>query len=68
MDEVWNPVVVGQDPTQGLRQGVEEFGAAFAAKCEPDGKVICTAPADTEETPEVGVDGEDFEGAGDIGF
>ena len=68
MDEEWNPMVVRQDPTEGFRQGVEEFRAAFATEDEPNGEVLRTTPAEAEEMPEVGVDREDFESTGDVCF
>ena len=63
----WIPWLLDRIQQRASDRVLKSLGC-FATKGEPHSKVICTTPADSEETPEVRVDREDFESTGDVCF
>lgn len=68
MKNGWDSDNVQQDPTKSLGEGIEDAWATSAPESEADGEVELGLPPDAEHVPLGRMNGNDFEGIGDVCF
>ena len=57
-----------QDPAERFREGIENAGAASAPEGQANGKIEFGLPLNTEQIPLRRMNGDDFEGIGNVRF